>query len=154
MHQEGQETNLPHTPQHLGAPMATPGPAAPRSRGLGVPDRPAVPGMLVLAWIYLSTHKKRGLNYTELEGNRVKAGGHTGLAAVVPSERFDVVFLQERAISAIIYLTGIKLARYSGPEFLLNRILSQHHLCQRCFLFQITCGTAALGVRSLVVWGF
>lgn len=94
------------------------------------------------------------LNYTEVGGITVKAGGRAGLTAVVPSEHFDVVFLQERAINEIIYLPDIKLAHYSSPEFLLNQILLQHLLCQRSFLFQNICRTAVLGAHSLLVRGF
>lgn len=44
------------------------------------------------------------------------------MTAVVASKHFDVVFLQERAISEIIYLTDIKLALQR------SRISSKPHL--------------------------
>lgn len=163
MHQEGQKTNLTHTPTTIrrlgqrwgwGQRLALLSGEAGTRGAQHLADRPTVHETLVLAWTYLYTHKKRALNYIELGRNTVKAGGHTGLTAVLPSKHFDVVFLQERAISEIIYLTDIKLVHYSGPEFLLNHISLQHLLCQRCFLFQIIWKTAVLGVHSLLVWHF
>lgn len=97
------------------------------------------------------THKKRAPRYTDLGRNTIKMGEHTSLMVVAASKCFDVVFLQERAVSEMIYLTNIKLVHYNGPEFLLNQTLRQHLLCQRCFLFQFICRTAMLAVHYLLV---
>lgn len=155
MLQEGQKTNLAHTPTAIrllgqrwgwGQRLVLP----PREAGTEVTAHKA----LVWAWAYLYTHKKRALNYTELGRNRIKAGGHAELAAVVLSKHFDVVFLQERALSGIIYLSDIKLAHHSSPKFLLNQNLLQPLLWQRCFLFQIIRRTVELGVHPLFVRHF
>lgn len=80
----------------------------------------------MLAWICLCLHRKRVLSSAELGRNPARAGAHSAQTASGPSEHLSVVFLEERAISEIIYLTGIKLVHYSSLEFL--RIKSYHSI--------------------------
>lgn len=131
MQQEGQRTNLPHTHHD-------------KAGGAEDHTRPCAPRPNVHT-------QKRAPRYTDLGRNTIKMGEHTSLMVVAASKRFDMVSLQERAVSEMIYLTNIKLAHYNGPEFLLNQTLRQHLLCQRCFLFQFICRTAMLAVHYLLV---
>lgn len=60
------------------------------------------------------------------------------MTAIVASKHFCVVFLQQRAISGIIYLTDIKPVHCSCHEILLNQIFLQLLVCQKCCFFQVT----------------
>lgn len=71
-------------------------------------DKARAHGAHVLAWIYLCLHRKTVLSSTEWGRNPGGAGGCFGLTAAGPSKHPGMAFLEERAISEIIYLTGIK----------------------------------------------